>query len=195
MGGAMLPSVLHANHAKIRARRLGGVNRMVSIRWMTAGVAFCLLCGCAKKDESERREAELEAATGSRTEIERNHSSETVTIGQGEARTTIATGVKLAAPANYPATGFIPNEADVRSSVTQGETVMIVYVAPGPLSDVFLRNREALLARGWIEDTLVQPHGGSAYASYWKNNSALSEEYSMKADGHVEVTQMYASGE
>lgn len=170
------------------------VRVVLSVRLWCTCTALSLLAGCADKTQETTKEQELESATGSNVEIVQTDSSETVTLDDGERKTTIATGEKLTAPANYPAHGFIPDDAVIKSSASQDLSIIIVYVVPGSLPDAFNRNRKVLQDRGWTEEDVMPLDGGSGFVSYRRGNSVLSEEFLTDADGRIEVTQMYDSG-
>jgi hypothetical protein len=170
------------------------VNIVLSVRLLCTCAALSLLSSCADKAPETTKEQELESATGKNVDIVQTDSSETVTLDDGERKTTIATGEKLAAPANYPAHGFIPDDAVIKSSASQDVSMIIVYVVPGSLPDAFDRNRKVLRDRGWSEEDVMPSDGGSGYVSYRRGNSVLSEEFLTGADDHVEVTQRYDSG-
>lgn len=167
---------------------------MLSVRLLFTCALLSLLAGCADKTSESTKERDLESATGENVDVVRTDSSESVTFDDGMEKTTIATGEKLAAPANYPAHGFIPDDAVIKSSARQDVDIIIVYVVPGPLPDTFARNRKVLRDRGWTEEDVMPPTDGSAYVSYLRGNSVLSEEFQTDGDGQIEVTQLYASG-
>jgi len=170
------------------------VRVVLSLRVMLACAVVLLLPQCADKRQETSKEQELEAATGSNVEILQSDSGETVTFDDGGRKTTIASGKELAAPANYPPHGFIPEDAVIQSSASQGLSMIIVYSVPGALPNAFNRNREALRDRGWTEEDVVPLEGGSGYVSYQRGNATLSEEFVTDDQGRVEVTQMYDSG-
>lgn len=160
-----------------------------------AVIVLGVLIGCGRKTEAERQEADLERDTGARAHVERTGSNETVVLTEDTKQTTIVSGKEVAVPATYPADGFIPAHAQLKTSVSQGTNMTIVYVIPGPLAAALERSVRTLRDRGWLEDDGTREiHAASAFASYSKGGASLSEQFAKQPDGRIEVTQMYVSG-
>lgn len=168
---------------------------MLSSRLLCACAVFALLPSCADRHEPTNKEEALESATGANVQVVETESGESITFEDNETRTTFSTGEKLAAPANYPSSGFIPDDAVIQSSATQDLSMIVVYSVPGSLSEVFERNRGALRDRGWTEEDVMPVEGGSAYVSYVRGAETLSEELVAADGGRVKVMQRYDSGD
>ena len=157
-------------------------------------IVLGVLIGCGRKTEAERQGAALERDTGARAHVERTGPNETVVLTENTMQTTIVSGKEVAAPAAYPADGFIPAQAQLKTSVSQGTDMTIVYVIPGPFAAALENSARTLRDRGWLEDGTKEIHSASAFASYSKGAASLSEQFAQQPDGRIEVTQMYVSG-
>ena len=113
-------------------------------------IVLGILVGCGRKTEAERQEAALEGGTGAKAQVERTRSNETVVLTEDTTETTIVSGKEVTAPATYPADGFIPAHAQLKTSVSQGTNMTIVYVIPGPLAAALsTRPKRCVIAAGW----------------------------------------------
>lgn len=153
---------------------------MLFVRVIIAAATLTLLWACSKKSD--------ETATGSEVQLERDGSGETVMLDSGAGQTTISTGKDVGIPKNYPKDGFIPRDARITMSATEGETVMVTFNVPGPVSDVFRRNHDALRGLGWGEVTAEQSDDGLAYATYRKEKWLLTAQFNTQMQQSIPRT-------
>lgn len=126
---------------------------LVRISVITAAVAVLALLGSCKN------EAAISAATGHKTDIDRD--GNTVTIQSDEGAMKFSGGDNVSLPANFPKDVYLPTQYKVRSVMDMGSKLTAIQLSTGGDAGVLYgAARNAMKQQGWEEEMAMQSEGG-----------------------------------